>query len=1108
MKQKSSFIRWVVIAVLIIAAFGFLLWRLYDLTITKGAYFRDLSETKRTKTIQITAPRGNIYDRNGKLLAGTRTSFTVQGYKDSLFALSTSERNQNLQKLVELIEHDGADYLSDFPIGINEFTYVSQSDYFANEDTPTEHVQKLLIENNLLEAWLSRVYIDPENENMKVSPAVRALTAFSMKGSALPITWNADDGFALSFIQNEEYDKLMADGGMNENTTPMALLAQKTAANRNVLSQVLKHPAARLLAYEVLRENNLSEGLELTPYLFTYEEQFRMKKAMLHRSFPAVTMDSTAKEDFVSIVKSIAIDSFLTSMTINNSNAFVIPAEKVINALTSKGVDSNLKYVISSDAQSVSIEYAQTEETQELPLERLKRLALANDVLDTIIADDEFKDLAQKAMFSQGVYPGISISDWVYGLEKSQSDFLKANHLVDAKENKTPDPKNAFQKLQEKEDLQVQGGDIVRLGVLNLIFRVRDQGNYAYTPINLCYELTDKTVAGIEEHIPASTGLVISREPIRYYPYGKAACHVLGYIGRIATDAEIKKYVEEKGYLPNELIGKTGVEESFEDTLHGVNGTENVKIDSTGNRTEIISRTEPQAGNNLYLTIDIDLQVDAEKRIRNNIVAVKYGMDYDSPWGSYAMKASPMANSGAIVAYDPNNGELLTMASYPMFDPNLFVTGISGSDWDAYQTDDLNNPDAPKPLMNLATQTAVQPGSMFKTVVSLAALQNGLRPTDQIKCQGYMVIGNTQFNCLIYTTSKSSHGWLDLAHALGVSCNYFFYELGLGYDPYGAANPGIQVSIDDIEAIGKKLGLDHRSGLEINYPAEAKNSIPSRAAKMELTQSLLRKYLEAELNKYKKEEIFKNQNDIQQDIEVILTWAEQGDSISRGKLIRDLEAMGYQSETPLQGQNAGLADIIKYTYFNQTGWKTADSLNTMIGQGQNAYTPVSFNRVNMILANKGQDYPITLVREIRNTDNSTVVFRQQNNAAKIDIEESYFDAVREGMRLSAENTGPLRNLPMAVGSKSGTAQRGGIDPRTGEPYAPYAWDMAFAPFDAPKICVLGFMPAGETSVNIAGPVRDVIAKYLQVQPTKEFDEKKYDGYETYNPERETMPSKQ
>lgn len=1092
--KKHFSLRWGIILAVMMAFIGLLLWRLYNLTVVQGEHYSQLAQTRRTKEIQIAAPRGNIYDCNGVLLAGSRSSFAVQGFKDELMNLKTAERNDVLARLLRYIERDGAEYGENFPLQLNQIVYASEADYLKEKETPQEKVQRLLVEHHLIDKWLQMVYRTPLDREFCVSPAARALTALSLKGSAIPVKADPDANFALSWIPGKAYEELKKNKVINEDTTALQYLTKRVTDNKNLLAHVLNHPAARKLAYQLLSKENLTDNLRLLECDYTYVENFRQKKAAFHQAFSAITLTSTAQEDFVTVVKNAALDRFLTSISVGEDNRFTIPAEGLLNQLANKGVDTNLKYTISADARTVSVEFIHPDGTEGTALEHLKKLGKEHQLLDGLITDEDYKYLAEEAMFAEGFYPGIALKTWTYALETDQKDFEERYDL----QNVSPD--EAFRRLLEEYAIAPTMDPLLQQGIMLITDRVGKSGNYAFWPINICYELSEDTVAKIEENISGAQGIMVSQQAIRYYPFGESASHILGYIGKIATDEEVQTYVKEQNYLPNEFIGKTGVEQSFESTLHGTSGKETVLVDSFGNRTEILDRQEPKAGNNVYLTVDIRLQQQSEESLKKGILSVRHGLSYYSKWGVNRAYYSSTANSAASVSVDPNNGALLAMASYPMYDPNLFVTGISGSDWEMYQSATRLDTNAPRPLLNLATQAAVQPGSTFKTIVSLAGLQKGLDPEMQIYDYGYVKIGDRQFNNLLYTLTGGSDGMINMYDAIGKSNNYYFYILGLGRIPATGEDIGVQVTVDDIEKTAEAMGLNHSSGLEINQPSEVRNYIPSRSAKMSLIKSMLSGFLERNLKRYEKPDANKGNTVIARDIQTILKWSEQGEEYTRAQLIEDLEKLGYYAERPLDGERNGLADLLKYTYFNQTNWTVADTMNAVIGQGQNAYTPISMCTVASIFANGGTDYDFTLVKEIRSPDNKTVLYNQTPRGRQVPIAENYFQEVRQGMLRSAEdNRSEFSGIDFVVGSKTGTAERAGKDPRTGEDYAPYAWDICFAPFQQPKIATVVFMPDGYTSLNVVPIARDILASYLGTPASQQDSSSVYEGLTTYDP---------
>ena len=174
-------------------------------------------------------------------------------------------------------------------------------------------------------------------------------------------------------------------------------------------------------------------------------------------------------------------------------------------------------------------------------------------------------------------------------------------------------------------------------------------------------------------------------------------------------------------YSPNDIIGKTGVEEKFETELRGKNGVRRVEVDVLGNTTNILDEEKAIPGNNIYLTMDLKLQKVAEEALKYTLEEIQVGGTFESKWGDYKFGTSKSkrrpyinATSGAVVVTDVKTGELLALANYPAYDPNLFSTGISSTDWASLFPENEEDLLAPRPLYNIAIQTAIQPGSTFK----------------------------------------------------------------------------------------------------------------------------------------------------------------------------------------------------------------------------------------------------------------------------------------------------------------------------------------------------------------------------------------------------------
>lgn len=308
---------------------------------------------------------------------------------------------------------------------------------------------------------------------------------------------------------------------------------------------------------------------------------------------------------------------------------------------------------------------------------------------------------------------------------------------------------------------------------------LEESKNFESIPIRT--RLSDEEVARFTAERYRFPGVEIKARLFRQYPEKSLAAHAIGYISRINT--KDKELIEAAGHSANykgsEHIGKIGLEAHYEFELHGTAGYDKVEVDAGGRAVRILSRTPPQPGNNLKLTLDATLQAVAEQAFGDR--------------------------RGSLTAIDPSNGAVLALVSSPAFDPNLFVDGIRFDDWD-----ELNNhPD--KPLLNRAIYSTYPPGSTFKPLMALAALGTGKRTANQSMADpGYFQFGNRRF----MDDKIGGHGMVDMHKSIVVSCNTYYYVL---------AN---DMGIDSIARFMGELGLGRPT--EIDIPGEASGILPSR----------------------------------------------------------------------------------------------------------------------------------------------------------------------------------------------------------------------------------------------------------------------------------------
>jgi penicillin-binding protein 2 len=1078
----------VFVVVILMSALGL---RLATLTVAQGDYYRDISDNKRLKEIYTTSPRGEIRDRYGRLLAGNKPSFTVQILKDEFNIRDRKKKNNTFLSLVRLLEEDGVSYVDEFPIGLNIFRYKNEEDYVNESSTPNDKIVDIIIEDNMLGELLGDFYKHPDyEEHYKFATAERALHALRAKGINVPINIKKNDlGIEFEYDQSIDVNNWKKENNISLNLGPIDTIIKLINQDRTIIRKVIDHPISRKLIYEKLVSTGKIDNITMLEYSLIYDEEYTEQKRILKYSFPYVTDKSTAKEDFINIVASNSIKAILEKVVVKTNSKgkeeIFAPGKILIDKILEKDENLPITLELSEDNTTAIYRYTGSDNIgDKTPLDILISYGEDTETLGEFIVDESIKSIAQEQLLKDGINTKISIAkDFEYVAINNKNNWYTANDIDEYSKIK-----DVFEQLKEKYEIDKKLSTYESRSIMSLYGQLTKQGHMAYQPINIAYGIKNSTVAKIEEEMDLP-GIYVSIEPVRYYPEGETAAHILGSLGKISTSDEIQKYVVDNKYSPNDIIGKTGVEESYEDSLRGENGIKRVQVDVFGNTTNVLDEKKPTPGNNLYLTIDLKLQKIADAALKKTLDKISTGGVYDSEWGDYKFginrkKNRPFKNatSGAVVAINVKTGELLAMSSYPAYDPNLFSTGISSTDWMSLFPKDDKDPLAPRPLLNIATQTAVQPGSTFKMVTGLAALDKGLSAQKKIRDMGYVEIGNQPFRCLVWTNSKSTHGYENLYEALRDSCNYYFYTLALGRNQRTGEDIGVKVEIEDIVSLSKQLGLNDKTGIEINIPTEASGGVPNPEKKISITRNLLKSYLRKDIRNYVKEDVKLTDDEITEIIEDIISWTNLEEPLTRGEVIRRLTAFGIEPEKKLSGEREGIADKIKYTYLNQAGWNISDTLYVTIGQGQSSYTPIQMANMIATLSNGGYRHNVNLVDNVKNYNNSKTLYQNEDKPERIKLNDyNSLNEVMKGMLMvSQEGTskGIFSKFPIKVGSKTGTAEKSGINPVTGDTYDDFAWFVGFAPYEEPEIAIAAVIFQGGSGGYAAPMTRDIIAEYL------------------------------
>jgi penicillin-binding protein 2 len=682
-----------------------------------------------------------------------------------------------------------------------------------------------------------------------------------------------------------------------------------------------------------------------------------------------------------------------------------------------------------------------------------------------------------------------------------------------------------------------------------------------YKSVTLASNIKKDTALIILQKLNDLPGVDIKLEPIRFYPYNELASSVMGYISSIDSSNE-QKY-ELRGYdVSSDLIGVSGIESALEEQLKGVKGGTTVKVNSKGRITEELFKLETYPGNNVHLTIDKDVQYAAEQALKDTMESMR-----TSPGDSY-----PGATRGAAVAVEVNTGRILASVSYPNYNPNIFA--VSGQLTNA-QTNEYFSPDLesfgrkyissrglnktidelfpmvdgvrtdpndlyPRSFYNYATQGLIPPGSTFKPLTGLAGLEAGVvQPTETIYDRGKFNVHPETYGsafgpeCLLYTNYHSSHGDTDITHALEVSCNYYFYEVG--YRLYKQAGSNVE-ALDALAKYAWKFGLGTDSstkerastGIEIeenfgqvyNFQSFKKQSI--LYAKFEL-----RDYLESgdyrgvksfipfdystneddseklkEIKTSLKDKIAGRFDQIGTDSNALGTDQFAKTLVDDIKNIMNLSDKYKQKVSDYESKDKGkvnidsqaqiVADIIARFVINDKGSEItspAQEVYASIGQGMNNFTPTQLASYVSTLANGGTRYKLHFVDKITTPQGNVVQEYEPEVIDKIDLKETTINAIRQGMYKANNDEGGtaarvFANFPIRTGGKTGTADFTEKQKEIGR--APYATYVSFAPLENPQIAFVGVIYDGGHGSSTAPVAKAVYEAYFKEKLEKEF----------------------
>lgn len=338
----------------------------------------------------------------------------------------------------------------------------------------------------------------------------------------------------------------------------------------------------------------------------------------------------------------------------------------------------------------------------------------------------------------------------------------------------TPNVNETLSRLAE-----ITGREVVQL---QKQFQARARGRH-FEPVVVMSDVSREELARVKVNGYRLPGVIITTVPARAYPANSLAAQVLGYAREISKSQ--LEALAGQNYKNGDLIGQSGLEKQWEESLRGRSGYVQVEVDARGNRRGELGISDDQIGDELYLTLDMDMQAAAEQALAGK--------------------------RGAVVALDPRSGQLLVLASAPSFDANIFSGKMDAHEWEKVATD------RQKPLSNRAISSKYPPGSTFKLFMAVAGLASGkITPATEVNCPGYYMFAGRPYRC----HKHSGHGIVNLQKAITVSCNAYFYQLGQ------------TLQIGGIEKYVGMFGFGVPTGLAI--PGEDPGILPSDTWKREV----------------------------------------------------------------------------------------------------------------------------------------------------------------------------------------------------------------------------------------------------------------------------------
>ena len=636
---------------------------------------------------------------------------------------------------------------------------------------------------------------------------------------------------------------------------------------------------------------------------------------------------------------------------------------------------------------------------------------------------------------------------------------------------------------------------------------------HAYEGVVMAYDVNLSVVTELDMLQSELIGVQTEMSGRRIYPYKETACHLIGYLSKQVTtdmtnlgysfdsfapfvDGEPTNNLLQLGYAYSDLIGVAGIEKSCEAylTSHLISrqGTTTIEKTKTGSIVDVLGKTVPQGGLTVQTSLDMDLQQVVEQALLHNIDTTRQEQEHklSKDYKKYSKLRDDLddivtAETGAIVVMGAQTGEILAMASYPTYDPNLFTDGV-----DAQELEQLFGDDSNQPTLNRAIAIRTAPGSVFKMATGFAGLMEGAITTtttisDRSPYYYFVDDPTTKVTAnapSCWTTTPARHANLTLSRALAVSCNYFFFTVA------------DRVGIKKLAYWAGQLGLEGTTGVEL--PGELSVQVGGQAARYDNTKPLSQQsssiprliYNEiyALLRRIVKEVGRNVSDETLARCATRLLKLQDGEQRERGEDIRRI--MNEELNIPMGISLLHTDWIVTIsTWLEELRWKPTYTIQSGIGQGVSLLTLVSVARYAATVVTRGDVHKVTLLDAIYYPDGTLYEKHKPEIVRHIEAPAEYWDALLTGMAgvVSPEDGGTAASvfskdfsntyLGLIVG-KTGTAQ---TSANNNVDIENTSWFVAVTPRENPQIVVAVMIPNGLSGSASHVAVEDIISWWYE-----------------------------